>query len=240
MAQLRVLTKSGNKLFSSWIEAAKQDPRSDPPCHILKEDTYSMLFDPAIEVSRIVASTRYEVGEFLHDELAEVPKKDLLHNVGLWSWLSLFNIDILAPVVAKKRKVAAANRLIFDAEDFGGYYRHLLRGAWGLIDHHKSDPSICKAILSSSPNVGSEIYEQIGSRKRLRYSAAVLETVNELYFDDARNKLKKGVTNYKKSGTIRRLVHHIEQFRKTYNLNAADKNTLLSLLPEKEYSRWKQ
>lgn len=238
--QLRVFTKSGNEMFASWIDKAKLDPSLNPPLEILEDDKYSKVLEPTIDVELIEASTRLEVGIELRKQLASVSEKEKLHNAKLWSWLSLFNIDLLAPVEKGKRAVAAANRLIFDPEDFSCYYRHLLRGAWDLVKQHKADPDICRCVLSSAPHIGSEMYEQVGSRKRFRFSSAVLHAVNSLYYDDENKMQKRGATNYNKPGTIRRLLLHCEQFRETYNLNEADPDAFFDLLPKEEYSRWQQ
>lgn len=241
MDRLRVLTKSGLKSFSSWIEEAKVDGSAIPPTDILQDDEASELYEPSVEVSQIEASTRLEVGLALLEQLKTVSRKDRVHNVGLWSWLSLYNIDLIAPLANGKRNIGDDNRLIFDPKDFGGYYRHLLRAPWWAMDFYQKEPEICRGVLSAKPHIGSEVWEQIGSARRRLYAPAVLHAVNTLYYDDEKQAMKPGYTNRNGSrarGTLRRLVYHCNQLDLTHLFRKSDKNALLDLLPKKEYAKW--
>ena len=245
MTELRILNKEGIKLFQSWIEDGvvarknKEDFKIDPP-DILQNDTYTELYSPSIAVEPIVASSKFELGKALHEQLSDVDRKDLLSSVGLWAWLAMFNIDLLT-MRSGKRKVYDPNYYIFEPGDFGGYYRQLLRAPWWAIDIHKDDPDLCRCILAKHPCLGSDIWETFGSRRFLLYSPAVLHAINTLYFDESTKDVKPKVTDKNITpGRARRLVAHCKQFERTHLLRKSNKKALLKLLPEKEYSRWLQ
>ena len=244
MTELRILNKEGIKLFKSWIEDGivarknKEDFTKDPP-NILQDDTYTELYSsPSIVVEPIVASSKFELGKALHEQLSDVDRKDLLHNIGLWAWLSLLNIDLLT-MRRGKRQVFDADHYIFNDVDYRRYYRNLLRAPWWALDLHKDEPDLCRCVLAKPPHTLSDIWETIGSSRELLISPAVLHAVNTLYYDESRKDVKTKTTDkHTTPGRVRRLVAHCHQFQLTHLLRVSDKSALLELLPKKEYSMW--
>jgi hypothetical protein len=152
-----------------------------------------------------------------------------------WSWLAIQLFDVLCPVVNGRRKVREDARYILLPQDFRKAHRHLLAGPFLLYLAHNDSPGSVRGLLATRPESPGEVYEQLASRKFLVTSGAVVTVATRLYLDDG-GALKRGAGG-DGAGTPRRLGDVLQQFDKTYDLQAMSPETLLTLLP-KEFGRF--
>lgn len=155
---------------------------------------------------------------------------------GEWSWLSLQLFEMLCPETDGRRKVREDARYLLLPEDFRKAHRHLLAGPFLLFMAHQNHPNAIKGLLATRPDAPGEIYEQLASRKFLITSLAVVSVVTRLYLDDSKGGLKRGAGG-DGAGTPRRLGDVLQQFDKTYDLQAMTPENLAELLP-KEFDRF--
>lgn len=153
-----------------------------------------------------------------------------------WSWLALQLFDVLCPPVGGRRKVREDARYILLPQDFRKAHRHLLAGPFQLYTAHQDSPAAIRGLLATRPESPGEVYEQLASRKFLITSEAVVTVTTRLYLDVASGSLKRGAGG-DGAGTPRRLGDVLQQFDKTYDLQAMTPETLLNLLP-KEFDRF--
>jgi len=202
---------------------------------MLEDDFLAIPFEDDAEVESRDFSSRFELAQYLCDVLPDAgPALD--HNRGLWSWLGLFYFEQICPKRADgSRKIHQVQRYIAST-DYRTYYRHLLRTPYVIYRLHGQ---FSRSILSPAVDTHGEFAEQLASRQEIITNRGLMEAVDHLYFgpDGAGGAPKKGATNYKKGGTLRRLIDVIQQFDLTYDLYGMAAPEILGILP-REFSRW--
>lgn len=188
---------------------------------------------PLPPLSDFAVATRWHLAVALFRSLGHRPEGVSPRE---WSWLALQLFDVLCPAVDGRRKVREDARYILLPQDFRKAYRHLLAGPFLLYTAHQDSPGAMRGLLATRPESPGEVYEQLASRKFLITSEAVVTVATQLYLDEASGMLKRGAGG-DGAGTPRRLGDVLQQFDKTYDLQAIAPETLLNLLP-KEFSRF--
>jgi len=221
--------------FLDWISS---NPNSEPDLSFLNDESlveqkFGVEFNPKKKFPNRLGLAKYIYGKLSQCEI-ENPER----NKGLWVWLSLLYFDQLCPPNSKGvRKPGERARWIPDLTSWMRYYRHLVVGPYRIFAAHKDEPELLVAILANDPSTSGDLYEQIASRQQLITNRNVVETINRLYFDEKKKKLKRGAGGKEKGGA-RRLADTLNQFDLTYDLYSVDTDTLVKLLPN-EFSRFK-
>jgi hypothetical protein len=181
-----------------------------------------------------------EAAAYLQQALNPVDRSEVDHNSGLWSWLALFYLQQLCPVKPDgTRSVGESYRYILSApgtvEHHRHYYRHLLAGPCRIFRIHGAN---ARLFLLKPVSVHGDISEQVASRQELITNRGFIQALDELYFDRKAHVAKKGYTNRKKPGTLRRLWSLMEQLDCTYDLYGMSGPEIVALLPS-EFEVWK-
>jgi len=158
----------------------------------------------------------------------------------LWNWLGLFYFNQLCqPSPNGTRKPGKNYRYLLppvtSTDHFRHYYRHLLAGPYRVLRLH---PEGARALLSNSVDEAGDFNEQVASRLELVTNRAFVGAIDALYFDSDKDKPKRGALNYKKPGTLRRLIDLHSQLDMTYDLYSLSTAQFLQLLP-REFERWR-
>lgn len=237
MTAIRVLNEEGVLRFKEYIVAAKADPALSPPRELLDDGRFSDPFRPLLEVDAGSFDQIYDLGCYLQEVLKDCDPRTISRNHGLWSWLALFFIDVLAPPSdSGERKVLSESVYVLEGQySFRRYYRHIIRTAWLAVREHGEKARVL--LITSGGGARSEIAEQIAAYPDLFGCPNIVSAAYELYFDKTAGKPKRG-SGGKGAGSPRRLAAVVRQLQLTYDLNDCPIDVLLGLLP-REFNRWK-
>ena len=231
-SEVRLLNEKGKEVFEEYLSNLRVGLREPPPLEILDDVEYTRpLGMPALVESRPFAS-RLDAAVYLADALKDVGKTRL-EQADLWGWLSIFYFDTLCPAKADgSRKPGKDYRYILSS-DYRYYYRHLLAGPVRLYQalHQRA-----RLLLANPMDKPGDINEQLASRQDIISNRGVMEAVDLLYYAEADESPKRGVTG-KRPGNLRRFVTVVQQLDLTYDLYSMNGSEILHLLPS-EFDRW--
>lgn len=187
-------------------------------------------------------ANRFEAGQYFFTLLEPLAAKPgliaIARDKGLWTWLALAWMGLLAPPLADgTRKIKAHNRWIPDVDDYRKYYRHLLAGPYLIYQAHKDDPSRALAVLATPVEKPGEVVEQFASRQEMITSDSLMSAITALYYDSQTSQIKRGAAG-KAAGSSRRLADVLGQFDVTWDIYGMPSEEILDLLPS-EFNRFK-
>jgi len=234
--RVRSFNATGIELFRAALADLRDGARADLPEELLADVSNSHELDDVVDVDWMSFATRLEVARHLHERLAKLAQARVDRDRGMWSWLSAYYFDVVAPKRGDGlRRPGRDYRHLFDT----GYRfqnRHLLFGAYQLYRRHGE---ACALLLLTPPHVESALYHEIASRLDLIANRGVLEAVEALYFDRAKGGPKRGAQDGKTgAGTIRRLVHVLQQLDLTFDIYGMSGEQIVELLPP-EFDAWR-
>lgn len=231
MAAVRRLTNEGRERFRNWLQQGTPHPA---PTHLLSDPATSEALGHAAAVEQRGFDSRFELGEYLLERLADLSPAAIRFDEGVWDWLSLFYIDELLPLdVAGRRQVKQVYRYSCELKN-RLWSRHIIRMSWMALRDHGS---AARVMLAFPIDKQPETLEQIGGQQEAFGARPVVELADRLYWDSERDALKRGAQG-KKDGTPRRLVRFMRQLRRTYDPPEMTVDELLDALP-REFERWK-
>ena len=123
---IRALTEEGVIRFRDWLDAAKAGGTVPKPSPLLTDPITSEPLPGAGSVEKGSFANRFELGLYVNAQLAEIPISSLPMTHGVWSWLSLFFIDVLAPTRADGTRTLNELVRYIPTTDYQKYYRHLI------------------------------------------------------------------------------------------------------------------
>jgi len=206
---------------------------------IINAEEYSVPVDD-IEIERRPFADRLDAGRYFYETLAPLRRGggNVLQHKGLWTWLALSWIDIIAPVGPEgSRSLFDHRRWVLAVDDYRAYYRHYLAGPYSVYAAHADDPERAMALLCGPVERPGEVWEQIASRQGFTSSPSLVGLATRLYFDTATRQLKRGATT-KGAGGARRLPMVTDQFGLTWDVLGMPVDRLLNLMPT-EFDRFK-
>jgi hypothetical protein len=223
------LTPDSVARFREWLETGAIGAA---PIHLLFGTMSETLGDTASVQMRSFTS-RLELGEYLAERLRSIPVGHLRFDAGVWDWLSLYYIDVLAPRAANgTRDIKQSYRYTLELKN-RLWSRHILRMSWmAVVDHGAA----ARVMLALPITKQSEVLEQLAGQQEVFGARPVIEAADRLYWDQNTGALKRGAQG-KGGGTPRRLVRYMRQFRRTYDPPNMTVEQLVSSLPE-EFERW--
>lgn len=234
MPQLHCLTPDGLNEAYVAIARVRSGESSGVDLSVFDDPALATSSDHQIpDLSKLAPHSRWELAVELY-RMFGTRAEGLVP--GEWSWLALQLFDLLCPATNGRRKVREDARYLLLPEDFRKAHRHLLAGPFLLYMAHQDHPHSIKGLLATRPDAPGEVYEQLASRKFLITSRAVVTVATELYLNESTGGLKRGAGG-DGAGTPRRLGDVLQQFDKTYDLQAMMPGHLLELLP-KEFGRF--
>jgi hypothetical protein len=203
--------------------------------HFLTEDGLSRELVVEVDVAPEVFNSKLEMMRYLNQALAAVPREELDTDVGIWGWLTLYYFQQLAPVRAGGHRKLLAEELYIPSPHYQRKYRHLLIGPYIMYRQFEEK---ARLFLSAHLYVWSDVEEQFVGVQDMTRMRGAIEAADLLYFDPKTGGPKRGITNRKKGGTIRRLRAVIQQLDLTYDVHSLSGEDMLRLLPS-EFDRYK-
>lgn len=156
---------------------------------------------------------------------------DVDRDRGLWSWLAILWIDLLAPeTFLGERQLGETHRWILAVDDYRRYYRHLLAGPYFIYAAHSDDPDRANALLCTEVVRPGEVVGQFASRYDTVRSKGLVEAITCLYFDERTGGIRRGAAG-KGAGSARRLADVLLQFDLTWDITNMTADEVLALLP---------
>ena len=228
--RLRYFKEKGIETFRSFLAECKKNPSLTPPWKILEDPKLTELSDKDIDIEKRTFKTKQELGQYLHTTLSPLDIDVLEKSSGLWTWLTLFYFDSVAPQDAQgKREILEEKRYIFDFSLYRFRGNHLLQTAWRIIE---IAPRSNRIMSHTPPHVINGACWFIMSSTFITSIKCIFEVIDRLYWDEKHNCPKQGLIKSKKRpGTLKeRFVPRIHQLEKNYDLTEIDVDTLIMLL----------
>jgi hypothetical protein len=234
MIPIRVLNETGLLKFRDYLMQLGTTPSLDPTTEWLTDPATSNAFSPEVQIDNRNFETRFQLAQYLYG-FAPLREPAVRQNIGLWSWLSLLFFDQLCPKDNEGNRTPREVYSYILSRDYRHYYRHLLATGFFIYDVHREH---ARVVLFPAMNTHGDFVEQLASRMELITNRGLIEAVDMLYYDaSGTGSPKRGATNRKKKGTLRRLIDILGQLDLTYDLYGMTASQLLDLLPN-EFDRW--
>ena len=240
MVPVRVFSPRGIGTFGRALDAMRDGEQIDVVA--MRDDqalTETVPGGPGVDVRPF--RDRFEAGKYFYELLEPHAAElgDIERNAGLWSWLALCWIDVLAPVGSDgSRPLREQARWIAFVDNYKRYYRHLLAGPYRIYKAHRDDPEVAMAVLATPVNRFGEVVEQFASRQEFIVNRNLLSAITKLYYDPSAHAIKRGAAG-KGGGSARRLADVLNQFDLTWDIHGMPSDELLGLLPN-EFARFRQ
>jgi len=232
--KVRILNEFGLEIFREYLDNLRSGSTESPPFKILNDkDTSASINDgPVIEQKNF--ANRRDVAVYLKEALKDFTFSELESNIGLWSWLDLFFFNQTCPSDSEgKRDPKADYRHILDLS-FRHKYRHLLFGPYRIYMAH---PESAFTLLCGDITKPGDFNEQVGSRIEKISNNRLIRVLDTLYFDEDNDRIKRGASDRKKNGSLRRFLEITDQFDVTYDLFSMTPDKITNLLTE-EFNEW--
>lgn len=226
---LRRFNDAGLHALSVWLE--KRDG-SSPPVGMLDDPALSEAVAAGGEIEIKAFDRKYELGVHLWQSLG-AQWEAALDDAGLLAWLSLaFHESTMVNSSGKPYLGQPSRHLIATDNQWKSYthsHRHLVRSAIFFVGYFGATAQV---FLAGHPSEHSKIEEQIGSRKNegLPFSKPVAEALFKLYFDPAKNAIRRGAAS-SRGGAIERFVKVTRQLDLTFDIHAKTGAELVQILP---------
>lgn len=236
--QLRALNELGIEQFRDYIGRIRAGSVEAPPLELLANRTSSNAIAAAygaIDVQPVQFASKQEMVNYLAELLKPVPRQVWRHDTGLWAWLALLFFEQLAPAGAGGKRKLLADDLYIPSAHFRRRYRNLLLGPFLVFSLQQQK---ARLLLAKPVHVWSDVEEQLLGVQDIIQIPGALEAADLLYFDAVNGEPKRGITNRKKGGTIRRLREILLQFDLTFDIFLLTGPELIALLPP-EFDRFK-
>ena len=232
---VRRLTKAGQGAFRDFLNQLRDGRATEPPRALLTDPDASEVFVPFRSIEQRPFANRLEAARYLAEVFDGVD--DILEDVGLWSWLSLFFFEQTCPLKTDgKRSPGKVYRHILDPR-FPHGHRHLLNGPFLVFRMHGE---LGVLLLCSKVHVENSFHHDFMSRQALVANPVILKVANRLYLDKHGRAPKRGAQDSSRgAGTLRRFIDVMQQLDLNYDLYSMKENAILELLPE-EFDGWRR
>ncbi len=111
-------------------------------------------------------------------------------------------------------------------------------GPYYLYFMARDNPERVKVLLYDEPTTMNEVMVQFGSYQTLMQNRELQTVIQQLYFDEARQRIRSGAGG-KGAGTPRRLMDFLRQIELNYDLGSIKAEKFWDMLP-KEFQKFKQ
>jgi len=232
--KLRRLNESGLARFELFVNDLRQGRSQNIPLFLLDSSEFSEEIEIQVEVGSPQFSSRFEMGKYVDDLLAEENLQQYLGDSGFWSWFALLWFDQLCPEKqGDVRNPSMAYHYVL-SKKYNHRPRHAVFSSWQLV-HLYGEKS--RFLLCSELPTRGELSEQLLARQGILSCKGVMELASELYLDLETGRFKRGAAARKSAGCVSRLVNWLQQIELTFDLFSSDANDLKELLPA-EFDRF--
>jgi len=233
--KLRILNEFGLEIFREYLDNLRSGSNESPPFKILNDNDTSESISNGPEIEQTEFANRRDVAVYLKEILEGFSFTELESNIGLWSWLDLFFFDQTCPENPEGKRDPKADYRHILSLNFRHKYRHLLFGPYRIYVAH---PDSAFSLLCGDITKPGDFNEQVGSRIEKVSNTGIIQILDSLYYDKEKDKVKKGASDRKKKGNLRRFLDVTDQFDVTYDLFSMTTEKINKLLPE-EFDEWR-
>lgn len=236
MTKLKVFTDEGVNKFRDFLVELKNNPEVIKP--VLSDNKYSENFQPEILVDENkIFSSRMELAEYLNQIFhnSGVKSQNIISNDKLWTWLTYLWFDQICPQYGNVRKIREMVRYICST-DWRKYYRHYVASSFRIYNTLGKENSLL--FLNRLVDDHGDYNEQLASRQEIISSPNLIKVAHKLYWDENENRPKRGGSDRKKPGNLRRLIKLFGQIELTYDIFSMKSDEIVKTLP-KEFEFWK-
>lgn len=235
---IRKLTTQGITQFSDYLDLLETEPSRLPPVHLLDDPAYSEALGTPTKIESKTFGTRYAAAAYLDSILIKTGASDIDHDVGLWTWLTLFYFDEVCPRdKSGNRSPRERPAYVPEPENFQRYYRHLLLGPHLIFRAHSDKPKRAMSVLCQPLHIIDDIIAQLAARQEIVSNKTIIELATQLYLDPVSGQRKHGAGG-KGPGSPRRFTAVLDQFDVTWDLYAMSLSEFWKLLP-KEFDKFR-
>jgi hypothetical protein len=229
--KLRRFNEAGIKAFREQLAVLRTNPDRDPPNDLLEHRELTEIVSPEISIALEHFQTKGDASRYLSAVLSKLVPEEVAVDAGLWTWLSCFFFDSVCPVVHGKRSVKNDYHYIFEPRNMRHFYRHLLFVSWQIL---RLAPRHNRLFLRSRVDVRDQLTTEVMKRLFVTRLPCVFEVFDRLYWDEHKNRPRKGATSSKPSpgNLAHRFPMRIRQLEKTFDLMSLNADQLLELLGE--------
>jgi hypothetical protein len=230
---LRRLNDEGIVQFSEFLDSLNGDYPRPYPSLLLTDPLVVEEVFPIIEIQKQHFLNRFAAAEYLFKLFKGSDMKSLDSDKGLWAWLALYFFnDICPPDTKGGHKPGERARWILEPSAWRHYYRHLLAGPFHVYSAYSDHPGRVMIVLCGTLDKPGDMYEQLASRQEIITNGEMMEVATSLYFDSTQQRPKRGATNRKRRGNVRRFVDILNQYDVTYDLYSLRAKDIIQLLPD--------
>ena len=237
-AVLRSFNKFGIQKFRNLIGDLQADGKSEIDLGWIFDNNNSEILNDEVYVSQINFENKLKAAKHILSKIELISKPNKFYDAGLWAWLSAYYFDIVCPEDddGNRNPHKAYRHIPPNNRNWRTVYRHLLAGPVRLYDIHKID---IKIIFHEKIHVLGDFMEQLASRQEIAASKGAMKAADLIYWDSNLNEPKTGARSTDRSpGTLRRYVDVLRQLMMTYDIYSLDADSILELLPRKEFAPW--
>ncbi len=230
---VRRLNDLGVEAFRDYLGKLRKGDPTPPPRWLLENPETSEPLAQESAVEPRMFPDRMEAARYLDNVLSSVT--NVLDDVGLWSWLSLYYFDQVAPERPGRTRQPGRDYRHIPEPGYLRGHRHLLGGAVMVYRLHGEN---ARLMLSTRPFVESHFHHQISARQAIVSNAAVVSAAGRLYLNAKTQRPKRGAQQATTPGNLLRFIAVVQQLDVNYDLYSMTADGILSLLPA-EFDRWK-
>jgi hypothetical protein len=227
---VRCFNDQGLAEFLRWLRVGAVGP---VPQSLLTDGEFSAPSSDAAIPDVPTFKDRYEFGVFLADLLHSYDAHLISYNRGLWSWLSAFFFEQLAPIDANGKRPLRPP-YVFVPSEGRLYYRHLVRAPWYLVRTHGQDAQyLLTSTRTDDPaplSRQSYLLDQLAARQFVISSRTLIGAARRLYTDPRTGRQKRGA-GAKGKGSPRRLALIANQLALTYDIHNMSVDQFMGILP---------
>jgi hypothetical protein len=236
---LRQFNAAGIQTFRNYVAAARENPALPPPWDLLLDDQYSLVVSPQIVLEPREFRLRADAAHYFKEVLAPLEEINLLKNAGLWTWLTLYYFDEVAPEVEGRRSLKNDYHYIYEPKASHHYIKHLLFLSWRIIS---ITLTYNRLLLQVPIYVYDAVTDNIMKKLFITRIPCIFEVLDRIYWDDINNRVRTGIVtqpSIKPGDLNHRLPLRIRQLEKTYDLHELSAERLIELLGE-EFRPYRQ
>jgi hypothetical protein len=238
--ELRKFNDAGLERFRAYLHAAGEGATVEPPRHLLADPAASQPVGDGLPIENIGFESRLPLARYLDGLLEDLPERPeyIAGDVHLWSWLALFYFDQVCPANDKGRRRPGRDYRHILEPGYPNGHRHLLAGPYLVYTVYGWGESLSKLALHTPLSIESAFHHQIATRQGFITNRGIMEALHLLYYDEARDRPKRGsAMNVQSPGSLSRFIDIVQQLDLTYDLYSMSGPEIVSLLPP-EFDRW--
>ena len=237
MTVVRAFTAGGIEAFREELALVRADPTKEIS-KLWADGQLTEVVPGSAEIESRGFENKLEFGRYAVASFGEkIPDRVLRSTPGLWSWLACFYFEQLCATDSNgRRKVLGNEKYISSSTDIRtGMDKHLLFFPWKLVSIHSDRAAWA---LAGALGTDSKVMRELSNSYRRNVSPEFLQMARQLYFDEAKQVVRRGATSHNQPGNLRRLDRVMSQLDMTYDVFGIPATGLEGLLPAKEFKRW--